>query len=88
MIRTVTEVSKIPDSTIFVVVNESMRYDDGYGSLSAPSYSNLNYLVFQYADTEDELKKHILDLTKSNKSFVVLSARKLNTKINISIDLE
>jgi hypothetical protein len=88
MIRTVTEVSKIPDSTIFVVVNESMRYDDGYGSLSAPSYSNLNYLDFQYADTEDELKKHILDLTKSNKSFVVLSARKLNTKINISIDLE
>jgi hypothetical protein len=88
MIHFVSDPTKIPESAILVLVNESIRYDDGYGTASNPSYSNLDYLCIAYGDTEEELKKYILELTKNNKTFTVLNTHRLTTKINVSIELE
>jgi len=67
-----SEVSKIPKTSHFAVLcNESMSYDDGYGSRDGPSYSTHHYLSYIFFESDEALEAWILE-NYQKKTFQVV----------------
>ena len=85
--HTASSLDKIPDVAHFaILVEESMRYDDGYGENGHTSYSTHNYLSYVFFDTEEALDAWIVE-NHLKKKFKVINVKAVEFELKTTIRL-
>lgn len=70
-----------------ILVERSLRYDDGYGNQLEPSYSDLKYLEIIRFDNYIELENWIIE-HNGKENFQVFDLNQVPFTVKISLKLE
>ena len=85
--HTASHISEIPTTThVVVLLQDTMRYDSGYGN--GESDSTLHYFNYVYFDSDEALEHWIIENAKAKFRVFKITPMKVELKTIVTVQLE